>query len=197
MCYVDLSKAATYISPKEEDSILRHIAADVENVLKEKIWNFSRSNSVDSLTSSLGYTVSHQSLVTDYILSSIRLDSKKFFDMATTSLMAEETPIIFKHAFISTCVKIATDENPMPWCPTIKQLYPFMCQILRRIFVQIAKAEMSAPVARSDISSATSGSRKTGNGSGDKTLFRIQNSEGALRCILKLFRLDPLTALKV
>ncbi|KAG1087404.1 hypothetical protein G6F42_020621 [Rhizopus arrhizus] len=35
ICYVDLCKAATFIAP-EEDSILRHIAADVEDVLKEK-----------------------------------------------------------------------------------------------------------------------------------------------------------------
>jgi neurofibromin 1 len=167
----------------------------VDDILREKVWNFSRAVTIDTLTTSQGFTISYQALVIDYILSTIRLDHVRFFQTSLPSLVQEDTPSVFKLAFISACLTIVQEENTMPWNPTIDTLYSSISSALRRIFIQTVKIELSTPTSRSDISSATSGSRKLG---GDKTLInRLQNTASVLQSILRLFRLDPMTALKV
>ncbi|GAA5815422.1 hypothetical protein MFLAVUS_008930 [Mucor flavus] len=190
VCYVDLCKAASYISPNE-DTILRHIAADVEDILQEKIWDFSRTSAVDSISSSLGYSISHQALVTDYFLARLCLNTQKTLSTLVPTLLEEDVPTVFKQAFINSCLTVILEEKTLPWNPTINSMYDSICTPLRRIFVQTVKVELSSTPSRSDISNQTSGSKKL-NGSGDK---KNQNIAALLQSILKLFRLDPLCAL--
>lgn len=192
ICYVDLCKAATYISPNE-DTILRHIAADVEDILREKVWDFSRTSAVDNLSSTLGYTISHQALVTDYFLARLCLDPKKTLSTLVPTLLEDDVPTVFKQAFVNSCLTIALEERTLPWNPTINLMYDSICAPLRRIFVQAVKVELSAGPSRSDISNTTSGSKKL-NGIGEKKLLNVT---ALLQSILKLFKLDPLCALLV
>lgn len=193
ICYVDLCKAATFISP-EEDSILRHIAADVEDVLKEKVWDFSRSSAVDTLSSSLGYTISHQALVTDYFLARLRLDYKKTLSNLVPTLLEDDVPIVFKQAFINACLGVTLEEKTLPWNPTINSMYDSICTPLRRIFIQTVKAELSS----SSILSTALGTKKV-NGvvSNSEKKLNQQQVATLLQSMLKLFRLDPLSALLV
>ncbi|KAG2213997.1 hypothetical protein INT47_001268 [Mucor saturninus] len=190
ICYVDLCKAATYISPNE-DTILRHIAADVEDILREKVWDFSRTSAVDNLSSTLGYTISHQALVTDYFLARLCLDPKKTLSTLVPTLLEDDVPTVFKQAFVNSCLTIALEERTLPWNPTINLMYDSICAPLRRIFVQAVKVELSAGSSRSDISNTTSGSKKL-NGSGEKKLLNVT---ALLQSMLKLFKLDPLCVL--
>jgi hypothetical protein len=196
ICYVDLCKAATYISPKE-DSILRHIAADVEDVLREKVWDFTRSSNVDALSSNLGYTISHQTLVSDYFLARLRLDTKKTLDTLLPTLLEDDVPIVFKQAFINACLTVTLEEHSLSWNPTLNSMYDSICTPLRRIFIQTVKAELSSSPSRSDISNTTSGSKKLigaiANNIDKKT--QQQNVAALLQSMLRLFRLDPLSAL--
>ncbi|KAL7314719.1 hypothetical protein PS15m_006255 [Mucor circinelloides] len=187
ICYVDLCKAATFIAP-EEDSILRHIAADVEDVLKEKVWDFSRSSAVDTLSSSLGYTISHQALVTDYFLASLRLDPKKTLSSLVPTLLEEDVPIVFKQAFINACLSVTLEEKTLPWNPTINSMYDSICTPLRRIFIQTVKAELSSSISLvpKKVNGVISNAEKKLNQQQVATL---------LQSMLKLFRLDPLSAL--
>lgn len=189
ICYVDLCKAATFIAP-EEDSILRHIAADVEDVLKEKVWDFSRSSAVDTLSSSLGYTISHQALVTDYFLASLRLDPKKTLSSLVPTLLEEDVPIVFKQAFINACLSVTLEEKTLPWNPTINSMYDSICTPLRRIFIQTVKAELSSSISLvpKKVNGVISNAEKKLNQQQVATL---------LQSMLKLFRLDPLSALLV
>lgn len=191
ICYVDLCKAATYINPKE-DTILRHIAADVEDVLREKVWDFTRPAAVDTLSLSLGYTISHQALLSDYLLSRLRLDPKSTLSVLVPTLLDEGVPIVFKQAFINSCLAVVQEEKSLPWNPSIASMYDSICAPLRRIFIQTVKVELSTAPSRSDVSNTPSGSKKS-NG-GDR---KVQHVAALLQSILKLFRLDPLTALLV
>jgi neurofibromin 1 len=197
ICYVDLCKAAAYISPNE-DSILRHIAADVEDVLREKVWDFTRSSNVDTLSSSLGYTISHQTLVSDYFLARLRLDTKKTLDTLLPTLLEDDAPTVFKQAFINACLTVTLEEHPLPWNPTLNSMYDSICTPLRRIFIQTVKVELSSSPSRSDISNTTSGSKKLVSviTNVDKKTQQ-QNVAALLQSILRLFRLDPLSALLV
>lgn len=187
ICYVDLCKAATYISPTE-DSILRHIAADVENILFEKVWDFTRSSVVDTLSSSLGYTISHQALVSDYFLAALRLDSTKALDKLVPTLLEDDVPTVFKQAFINACLNVIMEGRTLPWNPTINSMYDTICTPLRRILIQTVKQELGT---KSDGSS-----KRTTISSGEKKIIQ-QNVTSLLQSILKLFKLDPLTALLV
>lgn len=189
ICYVDLCKAATYINPRE-DTILRHIAADVEDSLREKVWDFSRPAAVDALSSSLGYTISHQALVSDYFLSRLRLDPKSTLSTLVPTLLEDDVPTVFKQAFINSCLTIVQEEKTLPWNPSINSMYDSICAPLRRIFVQTVKVELSTASSRSDLSNTPSGSKKFNSGE-----RKYQNLAALLQSILKLFRLDPLTAL--
>ncbi|RCI06233.1 Ras GTPase activating protein ira2, partial [Rhizopus stolonifer] len=193
ICYVDLFKAATYISP-HEDSILRHIAADVEDVLYEKVWDFSRAYTASSLSSSLGYTISYQTLVSDYFLARLRLDSQRTLAHLVPSLAEDDAPVVFKQAFVHACLTmVSTEEQTLSWNPTLDSMYDSICTPLRRIFIQTVKAELNS-TARSDISTTTSGSKKLMNGNYDKRQPQ-QNTATLLQSMLKLFRLDPLCVL--
>lgn len=197
ICYVDLCKAATYISPNE-DSILRHIAADVEDVLREKVWDFARSSNVDTLSTSVGYTISHQALVSDYFLARLRLDAKKTLDTLLPTLLSDDVPTVFKQSFINACLNVTLEEHPLPWNPSLNSMYDSICTPLRRIFIQTVKVELSSSSSRSDISNTTSGSKKLiGAMMNIDKKTQQQNVATLLQSILKLFRLDPLSALLV
>lgn len=200
ICYVDLCKAATYIAP-EQDSILRHIAEDIEDILCEKVWDFTRSSAVDTLSSSLGYTISHQALVNDYFLASLRLDPAKTLNQLVPDLLEDDAPTVFKQAFINACINVILEERTSSWNPTIHTMYSSVCTPLRRIFVQTVKVELSYNSARSDTSNSPTGSRKANSGTtianGKSLLLQQHNITSLLQSILKLFKLDPLTALLV
>ncbi|KAI8357236.1 hypothetical protein BD560DRAFT_197971 [Blakeslea trispora] len=202
VCCVDLCKAATYISP-DEDSVLRHIAADVEDLLFEKVWDLSRPLVFENISANLGYTINYQALLNDYFLARLRLDPKKTLAMLVPSLPEEDTPIVFKQAFVNSCLAIiTTEEHNLPWNPTLSPMYESICGPLRRIFLQTVRAEFSSNPSRSDISNATSGSKKMMNTNlsierkqQQQLQQQQQNLTSLLQSLLKLFRLDPLCAL--
>lgn len=134
--------------------------------------------------------------MTDYFLARLCLNPKKTLSTLVPTLLEDDVPVVFKQAFINACLSVILEEKTLPWNPTINSMYDSICAPLRRIFIQTVKQELSASSAlsRSDISSgATSGSKKM-NGGADK---KSQNVAGLLQSILKLFRLDPLSALLV
>lgn len=176
---------------------------------------------MDTLSSSLGYTISHQALVTDYFLARLRLDPNKTLSTLLPTLLEDEVPIVFKQAFVNSCLAITMEEKKLPWNPSINQMYDAICTPLRRIFIQTVKLELSSGgigsggggttiggtttivstsnAPRSDVQSiATSGSKRLNaaaqNSGVDK---KLQNVAALLQNVLKLFRLDPLTALLV
>ncbi|KAF7730429.1 Ras GTPase activating protein ira2 [Apophysomyces ossiformis] len=170
VCYVDLCKASTYVPPTE-DSVLRHIAADIEDDLREKVWNFSRLSKAE--LANIGYTIDVQTLTTDYLLSRLRLDPKTTLTTIVPTCLEENAPLIFKLALVRSCLAIAQDDNRLPWNPTIASMYGSLCSHLRRLFLQ---------TIRSELANTKKDSSK-------------QNTTMLLQDLLRLFRCDPLLAL--
>lgn len=223
MCYVDLCKAATYVPPVEE-SVLRHIAADIDDDLQEKVWDLLRHNNTTTseqaaaAASSLGYTINQQTLVTDYLLARLRLDPKETLRNLVPSCLGENVPIIFKAALVKACLAITRDTNRLPWNPSISSMYSSLCTPLRKLFVQTLNAELGGGASKDinnggptvvkktsmaggyDGLSATTSSRMTST-TMTTTAARKDNyySSGQqtelLQDMLKLFKADPLLAL--
>lgn len=125
-CYVDLCKAASFIAPND-DTILRHIAEDIEDQLREKVWDFSRSSALDTLSSSLGYTINQQNLISNYLLTQLRLKPSKTLCTLVPTLLDDNAPLMFKQALVDACLGIASEERTLPWNPTLKSMYDSIC----------------------------------------------------------------------
>lgn len=174
LCYVDLCKAATYIRP-DEDSVLHHIASDIDPDLREKIW----TNINETSTSTLGYSIDQLSLTVDYLLTRLRLDTQGTLSTLVPSCLEENAPIRFKLALVKACLIIAEDDNRLPWNPALENMYDVLCPTLRKLFIQAVTTELHTGLV---IVSANEG--------------RKGNTE-LIQDILKLYKLDPLLALLV
>ncbi|KAG0745150.1 hypothetical protein G6F62_003419 [Rhizopus arrhizus] len=159
---------------------------DIEDQLREKVWDFSRSSALDTLSSTLGYTINQQSLISNYLLTQLRLKPSKTLCTLVPTLLDDNAPFMFKQALVDACLAIASEERTLPWNPTLKSMYDSICTPLRHIFIQTVQVELSS---RSEIPSI--GSKKANN-SGDK---RLQSTAGLVQSMLKLFRMDPYCAL--
>lgn len=173
VCYVDLCKAATYVPPHTE-SVLRSLATDVEIDLKDKVWSFKKNASSDSLMSALGYNIDRYTLATDFLLSSLRLYPEKTISELIPSCIQENVPILFKLAFVKSCLILVQDEKPLSWNPTISSMYDGLCPQLRKLFLQTIQL---------DLSSTPTSKKKD-------TYSNHNNRVELLLDMLKLFRLD-------
>ncbi|KAG0184581.1 Ras GTPase activating protein ira2 [Apophysomyces sp. BC1034] len=189
VCYVDLCKAATYVPPTE-DSVLRHIAADIEDDLKDKIWNFTRPATADSIFASAGYSIDIQSLTTDYLLAQLRLDLDNTLRTLVPTCLDDSAPIVFKLALAKSCLAITQDDARLSWNPTIDLMYGSLCTILRKLFLQTVAGEFGS-TAKLDPSSLSSQRKLTKKDSTSDAHLRIE----LIQDLLRLFREDPLLAL--
>ncbi|KAI9317519.1 hypothetical protein BX666DRAFT_2026794 [Dichotomocladium elegans] len=200
VCYVDLCKAATYVPPTD-DCVLRHIAADIEDELQEKVWDFSRNLSGDmSNATALGYVINQQALATDYLLARIRLDPDNTLSHLVPQCLEENAPIVFKQAFVKSCLELAREEQRLPWNPSITSMYKFICTPLRKLFLQTMNIELaSKDTTSSALPPSLSGAMRKpplGNSGGfnRKDTAALYRGE-LLQDLLRLFRVDPMLAL--
>ncbi|KAI8328834.1 hypothetical protein BC941DRAFT_216115 [Chlamydoabsidia padenii] len=125
LCYVDLCKAATYIRPND-DSVLHHIAADIDGDLREKIWTSEHHPSID--------------LTTDYLLTRLKLDTAGTLATLVPSCVNDQPR--FKLALVKSCLAILEEEdNHLEWNPTLEDMAPTLCPILRQIFIQAVSSD--------------------------------------------------------
>ncbi|KAI8097774.1 uncharacterized protein BX664DRAFT_356981 [Halteromyces radiatus] len=174
LCYVDLCKAATYIRPND-DSVLHHIAADIDADLREKIWNATNDN---TLTTTHGYSVNQQVLTTDYLLARLRLDTKSTLISLVPTCLGDRAPIRFKLALVKSCLAIADEDNHLAWNPSLENMYDPLCSILRKLFIQAVGYELRPGTLQQQRAS----------------LDRRGNTE-LIQDILRLYKTDPLLAL--
>ncbi|CAO3589215.1 unnamed protein product [Absidia cylindrospora] len=180
MCYVDLCKAATYIHPNE-DSVLHHIASDIDADLKEKIWTGTQETV--SATANFGYSVDLQLLTTDYLLTRMQLDTKRTLETLVPSCLADNAPIQFKLALVKSCLTIAEEDNPLPWNPTLEDMYDPLCSILRKLFIHTINLELRYGAAQQQQQQQQ-----------QSPIDRKGNTE-LIQNFLRLYKVDPVLAL--
>ncbi|CAO3592087.1 unnamed protein product [Absidia cylindrospora] len=175
MCYVDLCKAATYIQPND-DSVLHHIAADIDGDLREKIW----TNINETTSSTLGYSIDQQALTTDYLLTRLRLDTKGTLATLVPSCLTDHAPIRFKLALVKACLAITEEDNHLPWNPSLEDMYDPLCSILRRLFIHAVGFELRQNSVQQQQQSIH---------------FDRKGNTELVQDILRLYKVNPLLAL--
>ncbi|KAG0019213.1 Ras GTPase activating protein ira2 [Podila clonocystis] len=177
-CYVDVCKASTYVS-KNDTSALRHIVPEIENELKELLFTAERPYAdsdgvVDKETMSSCLTAFY------------RLNTRHVIHSLIPECSSEKAPIAFKLVLVTCFYTIASEEDRLPWNPSIQPASSALGAPLRKLFAENVVRERVADVlARKTIS--------------DRKLKR-QNVELAkdkqelIIYLLKMYQIDPVLA---
>ncbi|KAI8137099.1 hypothetical protein BJV82DRAFT_547510 [Fennellomyces sp. T-0311] len=199
ICYVDICKAATYVS-KSDVSALRHIVPDIENELKEKLFDIQRPLIADSLMGNLGIIIDHRCLLADCLVAMFRLNPRGVIHSLFPTCLDDRAPTLFKMSLVKACLALAAEENRLPWNPSVSALYDSLCGPLRRLFLDFT----SRDPAKSETSSQTatpSGRKTIINPSIDKKSKRdVRTMISTERCelvldVLRLYQTDPKLAI--
>jgi hypothetical protein len=200
ICYVDLCRASTYVS-KNDMTVIQHIVPDVENDLIEKLFDPQHPADVDSLSNSLGVYIDHQCLMADCIVAIYRLDPDKALNALIPICFDNNAPTSFKLGVVKAVVAIASEENRLPWIPSISALYIPLCSRIRKLFLEFYNCDYRE---RADSPYASVSSRKPLTSSIDKRSNKRDTRSAAtnerfelILDVLRLYQIDPQLAILV
>jgi neurofibromin 1 len=176
---------------------------DIENELRDQLFDPEKPLIADSLMSGLGIIIDHRSLLADCLVAMFRLNPRHALRSLFPSCLDQRAPTLFKISLVKACLAIASEENRLPWNPSITALYDSLSGPLRKLFIDFASKDF----ARLDISSSNYGpnGRKTMisnpvNDKKSKKDGRIDQNGERLELILDMLRLyqtDPKIAIRV
>lgn len=199
ICYVDICKAATYVS-KNDASALRHIVPDVENELRGQLFDPEKPLIADSLMSGLGIIIDHRSLLADCLVAMFRLNPRHAMRSLFPSCLDHRAPTLFKISLVKACLAIASEENRLPWNPSVTALYDSLAGPLRKLFIEFSSKDF----LKLDPINVPNPRKPTLNTVGDKksrkdTSRADQNSERLelILDMLRLYQTDPKLAVRV
>ncbi|KAF8977993.1 Ras GTPase activating protein ira2, partial [Haplosporangium bisporale] len=177
-CYVDVCKASTYVS-KNDTSALRHIVPEIENELKELLFTAERPYAD-------GDGVVDKETMSSCLTAFYRLNPRHVIHSLIPECSSEKAPIAFKLVLVTCFYTIASEEDRLPWNPSIQPASSALGAPLRKLFAENVIRERVADVlARKTIS--------------DRKLKR-QNVELAkdkqelIIYLLKMYQIDPVLA---
>lgn len=202
ICYVDICKAATYVS-KSDSSALRHIVPDIENELKEKLFDPARPLIADSLMGNLGIIIDHRCLLADCLVAMFRLNPRSVMHGLFPACLDEKAPTLFKMSLVKACLALAAEENNrLPWNPPFSSLYESLCSPLRKLFLDFVNRDPSKSETGSQNSSAPARKTIINPPSSDKRGKRDVRAICSERCelvldMLRLYQTDPKLAILV
>jgi neurofibromin 1 len=186
---VDLCKAATYVPPTEE-SVLRHITADIEDELQEELWKITITNTNDNTTNTTSYDL--QTLLTEYLLTRLQLNS----DMALTSVLGsyfgEDAPLFAKQALMKACLLFAQNHCHLPWNADLTTVYSRLFPYLAKLLVGNVTMEYQPRTITMQELTTTSQRQQFRN-----TQSRSPDSTTLSLDLLRLFNIAPFVRLSV
>lgn len=194
VCYVDLCRAATYVS-KDDMAPIRQVVPDVENELIEKLFDGSSSANAQIMSNNLGVYIDHRHLMADCIATMFRLDTEKTIKSLIPICFDNGAPIIYKMSFVKAALSIASEENRLPWITSISTLYKPLCARIRNLFLESFNRDYRDT---SSISSKKATSNNTDKRNSKKETRPLTHEKSALILdILKLYQVDPNMAVLV
>ncbi|CAG8470540.1 8562_t:CDS:10 [Ambispora gerdemannii] len=125
VCYVDICKASTYVA-KSDNSALRLIVPEIENELKEKLFDPNRPFTTEAHVD--------QRLMTDCLTALFRLNPRNALHSLISVCLQENAPNAFKLVLVKSCYDLASEENRLPWNPNIASMYSILVSPLRKLF---------------------------------------------------------------
>ncbi|KAF8979403.1 Ras GTPase activating protein ira2 [Entomortierella lignicola] len=138
LCYVDVCKASTYVS-RNDTSALRHIVPEIENELKELLFTPSKpyldaEGTTDKATMSSCLTALY------------RLNPRQVIHSLIPELSSDRAPIAFKLVLVLSFYTIASEEDRLPWNPTIQSATSALGGPLRKMFAENVVRERPADI---------------------------------------------------
>ena len=126
VCYVDICKAATFVSNSEKGNSARIIVASVEKELKERLFNFNQpfKNEEGNID---------EALMVDCLVSLFMLNPDKISSTLFNAFV-ESNNSIFKRVFVKALLSIANEGTSLPWNPTITDIYAMHAGNIRKLF---------------------------------------------------------------
>lgn len=201
ICYVDICRAATYVS-KDDTVSIRQFVPDVENELTEKLFDANRYADLEAICNSLGVYIDHKSLLADYLVAMYRFDIDKMVNSFIPTCFGKGAPTIFKMSVVKAALAIVSEETKLPWVQPFSSLYVPLCSRIRKLFLEFFNRDVRD---KSDqLNSALTTTRKpASNSSVDKRHTGIKTKSAAnerfelLLDVLKLYQVDPKFAILV
>ncbi|CAG8450213.1 2329_t:CDS:10 [Ambispora leptoticha] len=169
VCYVDICKAATYVS-KNDSSALRLIVPEIENELKEKLFDPNQPFITEAHVD--------QRLMTDCLTALFRLNPRNALHSLIHVCLQRNAPSAFKLVLVKSCFVLASEENRLPWNPDITSMYSVLVSPLRKLFQDYVMNKSVDPLKKA---------KKMVEEANEKTEIILN--------ILKLYKTDPSLAL--
>ncbi|TPX30663.1 hypothetical protein SmJEL517_g05805 [Synchytrium microbalum] len=136
LCYVDICRASTYVS-KQDGSALRMIVPNIENELKDKLFDPAVPVNPPGPPGASGDNAVDQKLMTECLTALFKLNTWTTLRGLVPIMLDSAAPMSFKVVLVKSCYSIVS-EIPLPWNPTIDAS---LAKPLRDLFLEaIGKA---------------------------------------------------------
>jgi hypothetical protein len=183
---------------KSDTSALRHLVPEVENEIKEKLFDVNRPLSSDNSISNLGIYVDQRALMSDCLTALFRLNPRNTVRSLVPICLDERAPTLFKLSLLKACLTLASDEDWLSWNSCISIVYGALSAPLRKVFLELVKQEYN----KSEASFNNSSARKLNLGSNDKKQKKEIQMESDQKYelmldLLRLYRVEPMLAIMV
>ncbi|KAI8972992.1 hypothetical protein BDB01DRAFT_839035 [Pilobolus umbonatus] len=204
ICYVDVCKAATYVS-KSDTSALRHLVPDIESELRGQLFDPERPLITDSVMSGLGIIIDHRGLLADCLVAMFRLNPRHALRSLFPACLDTRAPTLFKISLVKACLSIASEENRLPWNPSVTALYDSLCGPLRKLFIEFTSKDYPKMNISNSVNMPNVNSRKmmlqgtTVDKKSKKSDVRVDQNTERMELILDMLRLyqaDPKLAIR-
>ncbi|KAF9111158.1 Ras GTPase activating protein ira2 [Mortierella sp. AM989] len=178
LCYVDVCKASTYVS-KHDTSALRHIVPEIENELKELLFTpgkpyMDADGTTDKATMSACLTALY------------RLNPRHVIHSLIPELSGEKAPIAFKLVLVLSFYTVASEEDRLPWNPSIQPATSALGAPLRKIFSENVVRERVADIMAKKVLV----DRKVKK----RALDEARDKQDLIIYLLKMYQIDPALA---
>ncbi|KAI1294478.1 Ras GTPase activating protein ira2 [Mortierella claussenii] len=178
LCYVDVCKASTYVS-KNDTSALRHIVPEIENELKELLFTPTKpyldaEGTSDKATMSACLTALY------------RLNPRHVIHSLIPELSSDRAPIAFKLVLVQSFYTIASEDDRLPWNPSIQPATPALGAPLRKMFAENVVREKAADIMNKKITADRKLKKQMVDNAKDKQELIVY--------LLKMYQIDPALA---
>lgn len=175
ICYVDICKAATFVSNSEKGNFAHIIVSGVEKELKERLFHqtviFKNEEGAPD-----------EALMIDCLVSLFMLSPDKISQTLMVEF-GEASNSLFKHVLVKALLRIAT-QTTLPWNPSISDIYDEHSGRLRRLFQEFKGAGHAYLAARA-----------SGKKGAEKQVEKASYELNILVTLIELFASDPALAL--
>ncbi|KAF9977447.1 Ras GTPase activating protein ira2, partial [Modicella reniformis] len=178
LCYVDVCKASTYVS-KNDTSALRHIVPEIENELKELLFTPSKpyldlDGTTDKATMSACLTALY------------RLNPRQVIHSLIPELSSDRAPIAFKLVLAQSFYTIASEDDRLPWNPSIQPATSALGAPLRKMFAE--------NVVREGVTEIMARKIHADRRLKKQILDNVKDKQELIIYLLKMYQIDPALA---